>query len=717
MRKFLIVALTAASMVWANVSEPIEIIGNERTWWTAEAENTSSATIVGGNGNHSPISATIVLGSATRPWATVVTALGSQQTGFTSLTGLQSISITYTATGALRLSLSSPIGIDDGTGFRRELLAAATPTLVNIPLNTIVRPNWEGVEQIDVATVLDQITGFGLTVPFGTGGEFTVTSLVLNFGDGGNPDPGYVPVTGITGVPTTATVGTPLTLSGTVAPTNATNSTIVWSIATANTTAGATITGGNTLNTTTVGTVIVSATIANGLTETTPFTRDFNITVSPASTQQFTISWNSANCPYPLPQDEVCMGWVEPINEQWHATVNAGTQIVITATAAQGHRFAGWQGITSTANPLTVTVNSDTTITATFEPTGATGPFSVTFAANPADFSGGWIESPQVPGGYAAAISAGTQITLTAVPADRYRFVSWQGIASTANPLTVTVNSDTTITAVFEETNYLEVIGWSWTNDQGGTDYFTWTSYYDPDSYVDISNQNPLTAALSLGVADANWSQHLGLGAWFADGFLSNLIAIEVTYTADMPVRLAVGLRSGNSTTDYIAQLQPSDVPTTTTLELRDFLRPGHVAVGIDNLCLADRENFSGVTFSHGIYGQTVNLTVTSLKLFFGTAPTDCNPTGIVSNARVQNATNRITVSGISAGRLNLNVPTAGAYTVGIYSVDGRQLAHTKANLVQGANSLTIGNNLARGVAIVRIQGTNASLVRRISVR
>jgi uncharacterized repeat protein (TIGR02543 family) len=87
----------------------------------------------------------------------------------------------------------------------------------------------------------------------------------------------FVAVTGITGVPTTATAGTPLTLSGTVAPSNANNQTIAWSVSNAGTT-GATMSG-NTLNTTTAGTVTVTATIANGTAPGTPYTENFTITV------------------------------------------------------------------------------------------------------------------------------------------------------------------------------------------------------------------------------------------------------------------------------------------------------------------------------------------------------------------------------------------------------------------------------------------------------
>jgi len=88
----------------------------------------------------------------------------------------------------------------------------------------------------------------------------------------------FVPVTGITGVPTTTVAGTPLPLVSTVAPSNATNSTIVWSIANAGTT-GATLVNG-VLTAQSAGTVTVTATILDGTAVGTPFVRTFTIAVT-----------------------------------------------------------------------------------------------------------------------------------------------------------------------------------------------------------------------------------------------------------------------------------------------------------------------------------------------------------------------------------------------------------------------------------------------------
>ena len=90
--------------------------------------------------------------------------------------------------------------------------------------------------------------------------------------------PPFVAVTGISGVPTTAVINVELTLTGTVAPANATNKTIVWSTATA----GATITNGNKFKATAAGAATVTTTITNGASATANYTQTFNITVSEA---------------------------------------------------------------------------------------------------------------------------------------------------------------------------------------------------------------------------------------------------------------------------------------------------------------------------------------------------------------------------------------------------------------------------------------------------
>ena len=106
---------------------------------------------------------------------------------------------------------------------------------------------------------------------------------------GGDNGGGFVAVTNISGIPESDIAGKALTLNGTVEPSEATNQTIMWSVASAGTT-GARITNGNILDTTGEGTATVRATIANGTTaQGTAYTQNFEITFTDSSGMVWTL--------------------------------------------------------------------------------------------------------------------------------------------------------------------------------------------------------------------------------------------------------------------------------------------------------------------------------------------------------------------------------------------------------------------------------------------
>ncbi|MBF8965781.1 InlB B-repeat-containing protein, partial [Pontibacter sp. FD36] len=110
-------------------------------------------------------------------------------------------------------------------------------------------------------------------------------------------------------------------------------------------------------------------------------------------------------------------------------TYDAGSAVSLTATPATGYRFAGWGGDASgTANPLTVTMDGDKAVTATFEAIPASE-YSLAVSTT----GGGAVsKSPD-----RATYTAGSAVSLTATPAAGYRFAGWGGDASgAANPLT-----------------------------------------------------------------------------------------------------------------------------------------------------------------------------------------------------------------------------------------------------------------------------------------
>ncbi|MDR0305308.1 MAG: InlB B-repeat-containing protein [Chitinispirillales bacterium] len=122
-----------------------------------------------------------------------------------------------------------------------------------------------------------------------------------------------------------------------------------------------------------------------------------------------------------------------------------GTDVTVEARPMPGYAFTGWSGAsTSTTPTVTVTMNSDKTLTANFSRMYTL----VTKVATP--IAGGNVSRSPNQSSYLD----GTQVTITAAPSSNYVFVGWSGASmSTAPAVTVTMNSDQLLEAKFARTN------------------------------------------------------------------------------------------------------------------------------------------------------------------------------------------------------------------------------------------------------------------------
>ena len=127
--------------------------------------------------------------------------------------------------------------------------------------------------------------------------------------------------------------------------------------------------------------------------------------------------------------------------------------MTLTATEDPGSStFEGWSGGgCSGTNPCTVTLNTDTIVTATFSLISI--PVS-TLTVTKSGSGDGTVTSS--PGGIdcgpdcSEPYDSGTPVTLTASPAPECYFEGWSGGGcSGTNPCTVTLNTNTTVTATF----------------------------------------------------------------------------------------------------------------------------------------------------------------------------------------------------------------------------------------------------------------------------
>ena len=171
------------------------------------------------------------------------------------------------------------------------------------------------------------------------------------------------------------------------------------------------------------------------------------------------------------------------------ALYGLGEVVTVTATPNSGYTFVGWTGDrVSTDNPLDVTIDGDTSITAHFIPIVY---YTLTLNA----VGGGTATADPT----LAQYPAGTVVTLTATPDAQKRFAGWSGgVTGTVNPTQVTINSNMTVTATFVDDVYpinVSVVG------QGGVAKLP----DQPGGYF-IGQQVTLTATAAPGWEFTGWS-------------------------------------------------------------------------------------------------------------------------------------------------------------------------------------------------------------------
>ena len=110
-----------------------------------------------------------------------------------------------------------------------------------------------------------------------------------------------------------------------------------------------------------------------------------------------------------------------------------GKSVVITAIAEEGYQFVNWSN-GSTENPITITVNSDQVLSASFEEVR----YNLTLSC-------------EGDGTVTSEYNTGSKVVLTANPNDGSIFIGWTGdITSSSNPIELDISEPKTIQANFE---------------------------------------------------------------------------------------------------------------------------------------------------------------------------------------------------------------------------------------------------------------------------
>jgi hypothetical protein len=170
-----------------------------------------------------------------------------------------------------------------------------------------------------------------------------------------------------------------------------------------------------------------------------PFTLNANTTLVANFTQTYTISVSAS----PSVGGTVSGGGAFP----------AGSSRTVTATANSGYTFNNWTqngSIVTALSGYTFTLNANTTLVANF--TQLTYTLTVSPSGN-----GSVTSSPagiSCPSTCSTDFYSGTQVTLTATPANGFGFSGWGGACSGVGNCVVTMNAAQSVTATFAQTQY-----------------------------------------------------------------------------------------------------------------------------------------------------------------------------------------------------------------------------------------------------------------------
>ena len=163
--------------------------------------------------------------------------------------------------------------------------------------------------------------------------------------------------------------------------------------------------------------------------------------------------------------------------------------VTLQATPANGYYFTGWEengAIVSTNATYSFEVNGNRSLQACF--TGKT--YTVSATVTPSN--SGYVNSVR---NFSNTYPRGTSVTLTAQPSSGYTFKHWRNTATNTtimtNPLTMTVNSNLSLQAVFEESQNYTVTVASNNNSLGvvriGTSGSTQSGSYAYGQQVTVS--------------------------------------------------------------------------------------------------------------------------------------------------------------------------------------------------------------------------------------
>ncbi len=237
---------------------------------------------------------------------------------------------------------------------------------------------------------------------------------------------------------------------------------------------------------------------------------------------------------------------------------NSGVVVRLTATPAMGFQFSGWSGdLSGAANPDSLTMNENKTVTATFI---ALPPPQYNLTVN--KIGSGTVTLDPAGGVY----NENTKVRLTATPAQDYEFTGWSGDLSSASPLdSLTMNANKTVTATFTQLSaavtHMETRIGGASNSTTVTTLGNLTAASD-HLYLAAISMRPKVSVVSVSGLGLNWTlvrskcagrNTTAIEVWMAQGTPTGSGPVTAAFgSAPSTAVIAVSRYSGVATTNPI---------------------------------------------------------------------------------------------------------------------------------------------------------------------
>jgi hypothetical protein len=238
---------------------------------------------------------------------------------------------------------------------------------------------------------------------------------------------------------------------------------------------------------------------------------------------------------------------------------------------------------------------------------------------------------------------------------------------------------------------------------------FGFYAYHDEET-----TDSDASSSLSTDGGKVTFTYDLGnVGTYAAaefdnDGFtLDTVVSFDLKYSSSVDMVFYISM--GEDWGSYQVVLPASASEASVSLNVGEFTKPDGSSVG--DLDMSKVATYTLAPVDGGDKSGTI--TLSSAKLVYtGDVVVAIGQSGSVSTMP------NIAITGLTKQSISLSVPTAGKYSVNIYSINGQLLRSSSANLNVGVNSINWNSlNMASKMVVVQISGDRVNMISKALIK